>query len=252
MSHGGNVGDLIWGIPTMKALAKDQQVDLYLKANVPGAYPGPHPCGKVQMTTEYAENIAELLRTQSMFSKVELCQPGQRVDYDLDAFRRTAFPKDRGHIALWYAHAFMVAPRIWEPWLKLDVPKNNLILINRTKRYRNPRIHYTFLVDKPNVKFVGLEDEYQDFCRAWNGVPWLSTRNHLELAQAIAGCRLFVGNQSTAYALAEGLGVPRIVEVCPQVPNAFPVGPGGWQAWDYDLFRQTVEYLLHETKNDHR
>jgi hypothetical protein len=59
--------------------------------------------------------------------------------------------------------------------------------------------------------FVGLEAEYAAFTQAvgWN-VPWVTTKNMLELASVIAGATTFIGNQSQCYALAVGLGVPNI------------------------------------------
>jgi hypothetical protein len=50
-------------------------------------------------------------------------------------------------------------------------------------------------------------------------VPYLETATFADLAQAIAGCSLFLGNQSAALAIAHGLTRPVKVETSCEYPN---------------------------------
>jgi ADP-heptose:LPS heptosyltransferase len=55
--------------------------------------------------------------------------------------------------------------------------------------------------------FVGLARESLDFVSQHGSVFLRPTRDLLELASVIAGSRLFAGNQSVGYALAEAMKV---------------------------------------------
>jgi hypothetical protein len=48
------------------------------------------------------------------------------------------------------------------------------------------------------------------------------------MAQIISSCKLFIGNQSSSYAIAEQLKVPRLLEVFNQCPNVIPIGGEGY------------------------
>ena len=50
----------------------------------------------------------------------------------------------------------------------------------------------------------------------------------LEMAQLIQQARIFIGNQSLAAAIAEGLKAPRIIDLPIEPCNAFPIGPKGY------------------------
>lgn len=238
--HSGNVGDLVWHMPTMQVLAKKASV-LYLRTDVrvsysPGTY---HPCGRVQMNHDFANSIKSLLETQPFFETIEITPNPPRVDYDIDLFRRAGFRTDRGDIARWPCLVYPVSPNLHDPWISLDAPTNDFILINRTHRYRNPRISYTFLQQYLNARFVGVQREYDDFRPTCN-IPFLPTANFLEFAKVIKGCKLFIGNQSAGFAIADALKVPRIVEISPQCPNVFPHGLNGYEGWQ----QAAIEYIV--------
>ena len=60
--------------------------------------------------------------------------------------------------------------------------------------------------------FIGVPHEYRDFSGEFGLVEYLPTQNFLEIAQAIAGSLLFIGNQSSPMAVCEGLKHPSIQE----------------------------------------
>jgi hypothetical protein len=62
------------------------------------------------------------------------------------------------------------------------------------------------------ARFVGLVTEWDVFCDQFGRVEYLPVAHAAEMADAIRNCRLFVGNQSLPYAIAEGLKVRTIQE----------------------------------------
>jgi hypothetical protein len=154
---------------------------------------------------------------------------------------------DKGDIGRFYRHVFRCLPRTWEPWLTVDPDKAyaGLILVNRTQRYRNPNLSYAFLAKYASrLVFMGLPEEYREWRQEYQiNVPHFLPKDFLEAARAIAACRLFIGSQSCCWAIAEGLKVPRVVEVFPHAPNCIPNGENGWEAVRQDLFESIVADL---------
>lgn len=248
VAHGGNAGDLIWAIPSIVSLLELRGLStctLLLKADQPAKY-GPgfnHPCGNVKMSRAFCESLIPLLKSNKVFAEVKVWE-GEKIDLDLDAFRASGFWHDRGDIGHYYGHVWPCLPHLWEPWLTVEAKPNGLILLNRTERYHNPRINFKFLEKIPGVQFVGLDAEFKAFRKdQLVNVPHAKTKSFLDLARKIAGCRLFIGNQSSAYAIAEAVKVPRMVEVYPQAPNVFPHGPDGWQFFTQQAFEDLVHRL---------
>ena len=88
--------------------------------------------------------------------------------------------------------------------------------------------------------FIGIESEYEDMKKSIPELKWHKTNTFLELTQAIAGCKLFIGNQSFPYSLAEGLKCPRILEGYYHVPHVIPEGKN---AYDF-YFQSHLESLV--------
>jgi ADP-heptose:LPS heptosyltransferase len=66
----------------------------------------------------------------------------------------------------------------------------------------------------------------------------------LQLARVVKSARLFIGNQSFPYALAEALKVPRILEVCPLYPVVTPTGDNAGEAFFQASFERLVRNSL--------
>jgi hypothetical protein len=132
-------------------------------------------------------------------------------------------------------------------WLNVELTGpayEKCILINRTERYNNMLISYKFLKKyERRVLFVGLPNE----CKKFNEQHGLSVdlifgNNFEHVAAAMMNCKLFIGNQSACFQIAEGLKIPRILECCKQVPNVVGCGPGF-----YDFLNQSsLEYLVNK------
>jgi hypothetical protein len=94
--------------------------------------------------------------------------------------------------------------------------------------HRSPRYHNWNFVPvwkrmweryRGETVFVGSPGEHADFCWYVGPVPHYPTKDYLELAQVIAGCDLFVGNQSSPFWVAEALKKQVVLEACLSCQN---------------------------------
>lgn len=245
--HSGNAGDLIYALPALRALAAGRPARLTLRLHQPGLYPAAHPLGNVMLNEGMAARLRPLLLAQSYLQTVDTGE-GDEAGYDLDLFRQLPLPFDRGDIVRWYFYVFNVFPDPALPWLTVagDQRYADSIVLARSERYHNPNLHFEFLRAYPRVVFVGVEQEYRLMQAQIPQLEWVPVPDFLALAQVIAGARLFVGNQSFPYALAEAMKVPRILEMYYRAPNVVIHGPRGhdvyFQAQFEEVVRQCWEY----------
>lgn len=110
-----------------------------------------------------------------------------------------------------------------KPWLTAckDKQYNGKIIVNKTERYANPLFPWAELVKLlgNRMLFVGHDNEYELFCRRFGKVDRLVIRDYLHLATAINSSDCFIGNQSSANCVAEGLKHKSIQEVCLWQPD---------------------------------
>lgn len=249
--HFGLIGDIIYAIPAMQVLAGGRSIHLHLEINRKSLYKKSmqhHNQGKI-LTEKSVEMIAPLLLRQSGIEVVDILD-GQRADFDMDAFRDYPFDYNTNHICRWYFHRFGITADLGKPWLAVDPAPGmqDEILIARSFRYRAPGISYEFLSAYPRVGFVGLPDEYEDLKKEIPGLVYHPVKNFLEMAQLIAGCKFFIGNQSSPFAIAEGLKVPRALELCFACPNVIPEGGKGYDFLYQPQFEKIVAEL-YQRKN---
>lgn len=211
--HSGNLGDIIFSLPAIIALGGGR---LYLSNNTPGVETRP-------FSDAMLDQMIELLKTQSYLKDVRRYD-GERIDYDLDEFRKIFSCHD--HIARWHLKAFNVNFDLTKPWLENIEPiRSREIVVNNTFRDRDVPLDWKVLEGlEDRTIFVGLEHEYKAFREVIGlDVPWRPTATLLELARVIKGARLFIGNQSFGFALAEAMKVPRILEIHHHCPSCLPL-----------------------------
>lgn len=244
--HFGLIGDIIYAIPAMKALAGNKKIHLHLQINQQSLYKKSMRHmnqGKI-LTEKSVQMLAPLLLAQPEFAVVDVLG-NQRVDYDLDEFRNFPFDYNTNHICRWYFHMYGITADLGKPWLKVepDPAYRNEIVIARSFRYRAPGISYDFLKAYPDITFVGLKEEFEDMQRMIPQLKHRTVKNFLEFAQIIAGSKFFIGNQSFPFAVAEALKVKRALEVCFECPNVIPEGPDGYDFVYQPQFEKIVKQL---------
>lgn len=244
--HFGLIGDIIYSIPAMKALASGKEIHLHLHINQPSLYKKTmrhYNEGKI-LTEKSVEMIAPLLLSQP---EIKCCDifSDQHIDFDLDDFRKYPFDYNMGHICRWYFLAYGISSDLSKPWLQVTTNDNfkDEIIISRSFRYHAPGISYDFMKDYGNIGFVGLPEEYEDMKKSIPQIKYYPVKNFLELARIIGGCKFFIGNQSFPYSLAEAIKVKRALEVCFENPNVIPEGDNAYDFCYQPQFEKIVREL---------
>lgn len=249
--HNGNAGDIIYSLPLIKKLNEltDKPVSLILKINEPltigNGYE--HPLGSVILNQKMVDNLAPLLEAQEYISKIGVLKD-QIIHLDLTLFRKAGFALDKGSIARWSFFTTGITADLGKAWLTLKPNQTfaDYIVLARSSRYNNTLVNYSFLSKYQHLVFVGVQAEYEEMKKSIPNLKWQQVNDFLELAQIIAGCKLFIGNQSFPFSLAEGLKVKRLLEVFYQIPNVLPEGYGGY---DF-VFQKHFESLVTSIMQD--
>ena len=245
--HSGNIGDIIYSLPAVLELSKNGKAHLLLNINRKGSYLSYHPLGDLMLNQKMLDMLRPLLLYQPQIETCEIYN-GEKIDYDLDLFRSYPLLLDRGNISRWYFWLFAISPSLNTPWLvapKENSSINDFIIVARSHRYRNPGISYNFLNAYHKVLFIGILEEYEDMKKAIPKLEYRPVNDFLEMASLINSCKLFIGNQSFPFALAEGLKVNRLLEVYYKDPNVSPEGMG---AHDF-IFQPQFQKLTAELYN---
>jgi hypothetical protein len=246
VAHAGNAGDLIYSLSSLHQYCQDNdcKITFYIRIGVPSGFTDEsHPVGAVMMNDAMYDFIEPLLKGQPYIHQVIKLNKGENmvVDFDLDLFRKDYVNLSAGNIQNWISNTY----HEFRPNLSkqcLFIPENignNYIIVNRTTRYNNFFIDYTVLDKYENVYFVGTEKEFKRLSIHNDKITHLKVSNALEMAQYIAGCKLFIGGQSLAFSIAEQMKVKRILEQYIYAPNVIPQG-GEWFTFHTDEQFKTI------------
>jgi hypothetical protein len=240
--HSGKLGDIIYSLPAVKSLGGgsyfvDHRTEYLRKP----------PLGK-----QAAKMMTDLLLTQHYIQHAALYD-GQPVTCDLDRFREIAvgvhfFNGVRAQTNRITGMLFgglaeqtraQLIPKIeidlpqchWEcaalpgkanvePWLS-GINKKRVADIVICKTNRHPgKLEWNVL--RPFAQkavFIGFETEHVAFSCSHFLVEFYKATDLVDLAEVIAGAKLFVGNQCFGLALADAMSLPRVVEVWDESPN---------------------------------
>lgn len=211
--HSGKLGDIIYSLPTVRSLGGGRLL-LHEDASIGD-----------RLTADLRASIGDLLRMQPYVTGVEDYH-GQSNFVDLDVFRRRPVKEN---LALQHLCSFNLrSSEMDRRWLWVDRPhvvSGKNVVFNRSGQLHDPGFPWAEAVAKYREAaiFVGTAREHADFVAEFGKIDYYPTRTLADLARLIAACRLFVGNQSCPYAIAEGLKVNTIQESSPVYPNCiFP------------------------------
>lgn len=255
-SHSGNIGDCWAAIPAMKQYHKltGRKVLLYLVNGQEGKYyeGAVHPTKSestgenVMLNLKMINMMIPLFKAQTFIEDCVVLPEGFHAEMDMDEIRRSNVGMPGLSINRWY---FYVWPDLscdtTKVWLEVPDSEKDLakgkVLINRTERYLNENLDYSFLKKyEDDCLFIGTQREWNNFCMGFDlNIPKLNVATFLEFAQAVKQSLFFVGSQSQGFQLAQGLDHPRLLEACTFAPNVIVHGNG------YDFLSQLgLEYLF--------
>ena len=246
--HYGHLGDIINSLPIIKKISEKRECSLYIQKDksIPEhVLSKDHPFGNVYLSEQSILKLLPLLKKQKFLNKVEIYND-QKIDIDLNFFRDLPINFNIDSVR-WYFHLTGVFPNLSESYLTTDkVAKyKNYIVIMRSLRRQNNQIDYSFLNSYENIIFLGLKDEYTDLKSKIKKLEHFDSKNFLELASIINSAKLFIGNLSFGYALAEALKIPRLLESGPNFPLVYPNGPKAYDFYFQNHFEKLVKELYY-------
>jgi len=218
--HRGSMGDIIYSLPTVMAFGGGI---LWIRKK-------PH-----------YEWLHTLLERQPCIRKVINDACGLNGFVNLDGYRiveRKAYRSGHfKHLAECHLLALGKESDISKPWLQgIESQMVADIVVSRSTRYHDREDIDWKLLDGCDVLFIGFMDEYEQFLSLY-GVSsfYYECKDALEMAQIIKGSKLFLGNQSLGFAIAEGLKHPRVLEVYHKNANCMPQSDNGYTYLDEEL-----------------
>jgi len=222
--HSGMLGDLIYSLPIVKHTGGGKFFLHLNQAEWIGKHyynSGVNPFHKNRMTLSDFEFMREFMLAQEYITEfLPLDIKTTEITHNLDRFR-PLFIQHPGNYVDCYADSFAITDNSIKEQLRntgwITVPNptklaDRDVAINRTSRWLPPQLSPIWNEWKEQgieqrAFFLGLPDEHTAFCQAtgWD-IPHHPTKNLLQIAQCIAGSKVFIGNQSVALSLALGLG----------------------------------------------
>lgn len=235
--HSGTLGDIVYSLALVKYFGGGDfylhlgQID-WIAQHYYGTQSDTFHQGR--MTEKDFEFMEDFMLAQDYITDFKILEPKTtEITNNLDRFRPLFVGHPANYIAT-YCMAFNITDptiinQIGEgPWLRVLNPKTisgKTIVVNRTPRgFSPPGCNPVWTqwknegIDQKSI-FVGLPDEYIEFKKLTNwDLEYYPTKNMLELAEVIAGCEQFLGNQSVALSIAQGLRVPYAYETRRDLP----------------------------------
>ena len=194
--HSGNVGDVIYSLPTCQALGvRHLYLNLCVDPTNGGRSLTESMCTALVPLLLEQDFIDEVTLVRSSFGLEYVSEKKLGIDINLDRFRLILFRTPTMHIAYAHALAHGIHVDINEPWISLpDRPQavKTGIIANLTSRYRRydrefyERLLFGFAPEQ--LSWVGLPSD--QLCRA--GIPGdaLQYNNFLEFAFAESELRI--------------------------------------------------------------
>lgn len=202
--HSGDLGDIIYALPAIRAMGGGHLYLYHLKNR-----------NAHSMSAERAALITPLLSEQPYIQSVtHMDRPPGGKDSPLNDFRRFL----RGRMTLAEGHLVVYGlptHHLKKAWLTVEPLAVAPVVLSRSARYHNPHFPWDAVVATYAhcAVFVGTREEHGAFVATFGQVPYYETPNLKVAAQVIAGAELFIGNQSSPAAIAEGLKQAMILEV---------------------------------------
>ncbi len=244
--HSGHLGDIINSLPLIKKISKNKKCNFFIEANkkLPTHVQNlDHPFGKYYLTEASIKKMLPLLSMQTYINKIDIFN-NQKIDIDLNFFRELPISFNIDSVR-WYFHLTGIHAELDKPYLiNIDEHKiKNKVVIVRSNRRRNHLINYNFLKNYNDILCLGLLDEFNDLKKEIPKLEFFDCKDFLEMSQIINSCKLFIGNLSFGFALAEALKKPRLLESAPNFPLVYPNGKNAYDFYFQSHFEKNFQKL---------
>lgn len=216
---GGLMGDFIHSLYVVKHICLQQNK----KANVFIAE-GYGDVWKFSLEKTH-DDLKELMLNQSYIEQFKILDTkNPPKDFiDLTEWRKHLVKKNGVYVYGWtdvLSKCYKFTPSENYAWLKSishNPTTKDKILIHRSIHRHNGQFPWKEILNNiknQEVLFLMVSDiEWQKFPYKYDNVKPLHMPTVSEIANSIAGCKMFIGNQSSPFSIACGLDVPRLVEL---------------------------------------
>ncbi len=206
--------------------------------------------------------IKEFVESQEYIKECRIVEPADKVYWRSGGFRGASMHVPHRQLMMSKVAHFRMAlghrPKVdvSSPWIKAEPSPltKGRVLINRTSRYNNQFFQWDKVVAHYGdlLLFVGHDTEYSSFCSTFGKVDRAPAKNLMDIASLVAGCELFMGNQSCANALAEGMKKTIIQETSLRLPDCVFVRPNAQHVWDGSCILPAIGNLPEVLLSPHR
>ena len=225
--HAGRMGDVLYSLYFATHFTHGEPFDYVLQTGISDRFdPSQRPH---LMEPQDARFLKPLLEAQPYINSVTITDksrvPGDV--YVLDSFRRDMRRVIGREIRTWYYDRETIpTAEFARPVLFYEQPPErlDLIAVCFTPRYRQRFSLSPLASYRDRLVFIGLDAEYDAFCRDWFPIPHYPVLDALDLLELVASCRGFVGNVSGTFAIMECAKIPRILCLEPNRGNVRPQG----------------------------
>lgn len=241
--HSGHAADIVNVLPVIKELSKNHKCNLIINLNKKVKNYYKHPAGKNYLNDKIFSMLYPLLNNQTYLNKVEKYS-NQNIDVNFDLLR--SLPINLLFDNSTYASIITgVKPDLSETFINAPHHKElkGKIIIQRTFRYRNDLIDYTFLNKFNDLFFVGTFEEFKDLKNAVKNLNFYDCKDFLDMASVVKSSKFVIANSSITFPLAEGLQVPRLLESSPDFPAAQPHGLNAYNFYFQPDFEELINIL---------
>lgn len=228
--HSGKCGDILYSLPTAKALGVEVLYIPETTDQCQGLYSNMR---NILLQQKWLKEVREYPWMGGEYGKYNK-DPNIHIDIDLD--RHQEHPaRGARNMLLRYADVFKVHVDHRCPWLTVDGPReieHNYNLISLTPRFRdNSKVDWERIYSKvPRpVYFIGTVEEHKEFVEKYGAISRLYTTDLLTFALYIKYCSALFCNQSAAVVIAQGLGKTYHLEVKPRKTNVLFYTPNEHQ-----------------------
>ena len=228
VSHSGDLGDIIYSIPFIKSLGKS--INYYI--TIPNEKDLVREC----FNEKKFYSLKSILEKIDCINEIIFNIPKDVViDYNLDKHRDLEKQFLKNDINLYkkfldinlselYDYYFNKNSNLIDPCINLKekiIIDGRDIVISRSHRYNNKNFPWQEIYNeyKSRMIFIGTEFEHQTFESNFGKIDYYKTDSLYSLAMIINGSKLFIGNQSCPYSLAESMKVNSIQETSVNIPN---------------------------------
>ena len=246
--HYGHLGDVVNSLPIVKELSKTHKCNFYIQAKKPLEPNARHYKrfgDHIFLTKTNVDMLLPLFMKQPYIHKVDK-YTNQEIDIDLNLIREMPINHDLDSVR-WYFQLTGVHSDLSVPYLFVvphKVIKNKVVIIRNARR-KNSFTNYKFLKKYENLLFIGLNDEYEDLKKEVPNLEFYDCKDFLEMAQIIKSSKLFLGNLSFGYTIAEGLKIPRLLEAGPDFPVVYPNGKNAYDFYFQEHFEKWFSHLYY-------